>query len=213
MSIDTLTLLVIRKMKNGIIYHIVDWSIQKLNCLNLVELLKKVIKLFFSSDQDKRTASRLTVDIFIILKWLFIALLWYFNIKNAIVNYLVWYLIFTNIYTYFYYHTWTKDLVNPHFDIDRIKRRYLNLILSIAFNIYSFGYLFAQPFKENFKWRSEYSTLKEGALFSLSNSVSTNYKYVSAITETGNTLTLIETIISFIFLTIILSNSIPQPKT
>lgn len=200
-------------MKNGIIYHIVDWVIQKLNYLNLVELLKKIVKLFFSNDQEKRIVSRLAVDFFIITKWLFIALVWYFNIQNTIVNYLVWYLIFTNIYTYFYYHTWTKDLANPHFDIDRIKRRYLNLMLSIAFNIYSFGYLFAQPFKENFKWTNEYSTLKDSIFFSLSNSISRNYQYVSAITKTGDTLTLIETIISFVFLTIILSNSIPQPKT
>ena len=200
-------------MKHGIIYSIVNWIILKLNYLNLVELLKKLVKLFFSSEQNKRTASRATVDIFIIAKWLFIGLLWYFNVKSSTVNFLVWYLIFTNIYTYFYYHTWTKDLANPHFDIDRIKRRYLNLMLSIGFNVYSFGYLFAQPFKENFKWPNEYSTLQESLSFSLANSISSNYQYVSSITETGNTLTLIETIISFIFLTIILSNSIPQPKT
>jgi hypothetical protein len=200
-------------MKHVIIYSIVNWSIQKLNYLNLVELLKKLVKRFFSNDEDKRTASRVTVDIFIIAKWLFIGLLWYFNVKNSIVNYLVWYLIFTNIYTYFYYHTWTKDLANPHFDIDRIKRRFLNLMLSIGFNIYSFGYLFAQPFKANFKWTNEYSTLQESLSFSLANSISSNYEYVSTITETGNKLILLETLISFVFLTIILSSSIPQPKT
>ena len=204
---------VIKKMKHGIIYTLVDWIIQKLNYLNLVELLKKLVKMFFSNEESKRTASRATVDLFIIGKWLFIGLLWYFNVQNSIINYLVWYLIFTNIYTYFYHHTWTKDLANPHFDIDRMKRRYLNLMLSIAFNIYTFGYLFAQPFKTNFKWTNDYSTLQESLSFSLANSISSNYQYVNAITETGNKLTLMETIISFIFLTIILSNSIPQPKT
>ena len=200
-------------MKNGIIYTIVNLIIQNMNYLNLVELLKKIVKMFFSNKEKKRTASRTTVDSFIIFKWLFIGILWHNNVKSSGINYLVWYLIFTNIFTYFYHHTWTKNLAHPHFNIDRIKRRYLNLILSIGFNIYSFGYLFAQPFKENFKWNNEYSTLQESLSFSLANSISSSYQYVSPITETGNTLVLMETIISFVFLTIILSNSIPQPKT
>ncbi|WBX76235.1 hypothetical protein PG911_16655 [Tenacibaculum ovolyticum] len=198
-------------MKKGILYSIFDWIIENVSYLNLVELFKFIGVNIFPN--NRITALRISVDLFIVLKWLFIALVWQFNIKNGLVNIIVWYLIFTNLYTYFYYHTWTKNLNKTEFDFDRIKRRFLNLGLSIAFNVFSFAYLFAQPFFSNFKWLNEYSTLKDSVLFSTANSLTTSYTYVTATTETGHTLIIIETITSFIFLTIILSNSIPQMNT
>ena len=198
-------------MKKGIIYSFFGWLIECLRYLNLVELFKFIGVKF--SPNNRITALRFSVDLFIILKWIFISIIWCLNVKNTYINLIVWYLIFTNVYTYFYYHTWTKNIAKPEFDLDRIKRRFLNLILSIAFNVVSFAYLFAQPFSNNFQWKSGFSTLQDSIFFSLANSFTTNYNSVQAITEIGHKLTLIETIISFVFLTIILSNSIPQIKT
>lgn len=198
-------------MKKGIIYSIFDWIIENINYLNLVELFKFIgVKI---SPNNRITALRFSVDLFIILKWLFIAFIWQFNIKNEFINVIVWYLIFTNVFTYFYYHTWDKNINKDEFDFDRIKRRFLNLGLSIAFNTYSFAYLFSQPFSNNFKWNSGFSTFQDSFLYSLANSFSVSYESVETITTIGQRLTLIETAISFIFLTIILSNSIPQTKT
>ena len=67
--------------------------------LNLVEFFKFIaIKLL---PKRKILAKRLAVDLFIILKWALVTLLWYNNVKSIFVNYVVWYLIFTNIFTYF----------------------------------------------------------------------------------------------------------------
>jgi len=198
-------------MKKGILYSIFDWLIDNLCYLNLVELFKFIgVNI---SPNNRISALRISVDLFILLKWVFVALIWQFNVKNEYINIIVWYLIFTNIYTYFYYHSWDKNLNKAEFDFDRIKRRFLNLGLSIAFNVFSFAYLFAQPFFSNFKWVNDYSTLKDSVLFSSANSLTTSYKFVSATTEIGHTLIILETITSFIFLTIILSNSIPQMNT
>ena len=114
-----------------------------------------------------------------------------------------------NLFTYFYHHTWSNKISKQHFDIDRIKRRYLNLILSIGFNIFSFAYFYATPFFGNFKWNNNLSIIKQSLLFSLSKSLSTNYDIVMITSKIGNDITNIETIISFVFLTIILSSSIP----
>lgn len=197
-------------MEKGLIYSIVDWIIEKLKYLNIVELFKFVATLINS--KNPISSSRFAVDLFIILKWLLISLLWFCNIKNEFVNAIVWYLIFANVYTYFYYHTWTKDLEKSPFDLNRIKRRFLYLILSIGFNVVSFAYLFAQPFSKNFLWKHGFSTFQDSLFFSLANSFTMNYDSVKSITEIGHKLTLMETVISFIFLTIILSNSIPQKK-
>lgn len=197
-------------MKNGLIYSVVDWIIEKLKYLNIVELFKFIaIKI---NSKNFISSSRFAVDLFILFKWLLISLLWFCNTKNEFVNAIVWYLIFTNVYTYFYYHTWTKDLAKAQFDLNRIKRRFLNLILSIGFNVVSFAYLFAQPFSRNFQWVNGFSTLQDSLFFSLANSFTMNYNSVKAITEIGRKLILMETVISFVFLTIILSNSIPQIK-
>jgi hypothetical protein len=198
-------------VKKGIVYTLIDWFIEILKYFNLVEYFKLLSKRIYA--KDKILASRFAVDLFIILKWVLVALLWQFNVNKGFFTWLVWYLIVTNIYTYFYYHVWTKDLAKPFYDLDRLKRRFLNLILSIGFNILAFAYLFAQPYFENFKWAKGYSTLKDSLLFSTSNSLSTSCDSVESITELGSSLSLIETLISFVFLTIILSNSIPQTKT
>lgn len=198
-------------MKKGIIYGIVNWVIEKLKYLNMVEFFKFIaVKI---SPTNRITSLRFAVDLFIILKWTLISLLWFYNVKNECINLIVLYLIFTNVYTYFYYHTWTENITKSEFDFDRIKRRFLSLILSIGFNVVSFAYLFALPFSKNFQWKGGFSTLQDSLFFSLANSFTTNYDSVQSITEIGQKLTLIETIISFVFLTIILSNSIPQIKT
>jgi len=197
-------------MKKGLIYSIIDWIIEKIKYLNIVELFKFIsIKI---NSKEPIASSRFGVDLFIIFKWSLISLFWFCNMKNEFVNVIVWYLIFTNVFTYFYYHTWTDDLAKPQFDHNRIKRRFLNLILSIGFNVFSFAYLFAQPFSKNFQWKNGLSTFQDSVFFSLANSFTTNYNSVKSITEIGHKITLMETVISFVFLTIIISNSIPQIK-
>lgn len=185
--------------------------IESLYYLNLVEFFKFVgVKI---SPSNRISSLRFSVDLFIILKWLFIAILWQYNVKNEYVNLVVWYLVFTNVYTYFYYHIWDKNINKSEFDFDRIKRRFLNLGISIAFNVFTFAYLFAQPFSNNFKWNNGFSNFQDSVLYSLASSFTTSYEPVVTITTIGQRLTLLETAISFIFLTIILSNSIPQMKS
>lgn len=198
-------------MKKGLIYSILDWIFENLKYLNLVELFKFIaVKI---KPNHRISALRFSVDVFIILKWTFIVLIWNLGVNNDFINAIVWYLIFTNVYTYFYYHTWSNTLNKAEFDFDRIKRRFLNLGLSVGFNVFSFAYLFAQPFSNNFKWVNGISTFRDSILFSLANSFTTSYESVSTSTTVGQQLTLIETTISFVFLTIILSNSIPQIKS
>ena len=197
------------KIQKGIIYIIFNKIIEFTKYLNLVELFKIIGKKYI---KDKLLASRLSVDIFIIFKWTLIVVFWTFELKSKFINGLVWYFILTNIYTYFYYHAWTKDLEKKHFDLDRIKRRFLSLINAIVFNVLCFAYFYALPYSSNFKWDVNYSSIIDPLLFSLANSFTANYNSVEIVTQFGHRLILIETIISFIFFTIILSNSIPQMK-
>ncbi|MBE9468506.1 MAG: hypothetical protein IMY72_09355 [Bacteroidetes bacterium] len=198
-------------MRNGILYTIFDWILEKLKFFNLVELFKYIAKRIYS--KDRILSSRLGVDLFIILKWLTVVSLWAFSVNNKFVDILIWYLIATNLYTYFYYHSWTKDLEKGNFDLDRIKRRFFNLMLAISFNILCFAYLFAVPFSINFQWSNILLRNKDALFSSIANSLTVDFQAMEPITNTGHALTLFETVITFIFLTIILSNSTPQIKT
>lgn len=197
-------------MKNGIIYTIFDWLIDSMKYLNIVELFKWVaIKLF---PKNKITARRISVDIYIILKWSIILILWLRFCDNLFATILVWYLLGSNLYTYFYHHVWTDDLAKGNFTFERIKRRFFNLMQALFYNVFGFAYLFALPYQENFNWSNNILKVKDAIGLSLANSMTVDYKSITAISEVGHNLLLIETLASFIFLTIILSNSIPEIK-
>lgn len=198
-------------MKKGIIYNIFNGFMEGFFYLNLVELFKYIAKK--NCKNDEKAASRFAVDLFITFKWLVLFSFCLWDAQNAFFRFVAWYLIGTNFYTYFYYHVWSEDLAKTSFDLDRIKRRFLNLMLSVGFNIVSFAYLFVSPYSSNFKWVNGSPTFWDSFYFSLSTALTTSYEPVSVSTPFGHQLMIVETSISFIFLTIILSNSIPQTNT
>lgn len=204
-------------MQNGIIYTILKFAFDNLKYLSLVELFKFVfVKIFSDSTSilNKVKFSRLGVDTFIILKWTLVIILLRYSINNPFLTFLIWYLLLTNIYTYFYYHIWKTESLNPdNFSIDRVRRRFITLLLSIGFSNLCFAYLYRLPYVAEFKWSNDTPLNIKSLWFSYANSITADYEYVKPITELGINLTITQLIISFIFLTIILAKSIPQTSS
>ena len=193
---------------NGFIYEVVKVIINNLKYLNLVELFKAIAKKLKPNQADEY--SKIAIDIFIILKWTLIFFLNSFKVNNPWVTIFVWYLISTNLYTYFYYHNWTDESLNTsNFDNDRIRRRFINLILAICFSNYSFSYLYKFPYSNEFKWNSG-KIIGDSFIYSICNSITASYDAVKPITNFANSISTIQIFISFIFLTIVISRSIPQ---
>ncbi|CAM1340186.1 conserved membrane hypothetical protein [Tenacibaculum aestuarii] len=201
-------------MQNGIIYSVLKFVFDNLKYLSIVELFKFLFVKFFADRNDVLSRVkylRLAVDIFIILKWTLVIVLLKYSINNSFLTFLVWYLIISNIYTYFYYHIWKEESLNPdNFSIDRTRRRFITLLLSIGFSNLSFAYLFRLPYVSDFKWSQDIPLNIKSLWFSYANSITADYEYVKPITETGINLTITQLIISFVFLTIILGKSLPQ---
>lgn len=204
-------------MKNGIIYILAKWLLDNLKHLTLVEWFKYFgAKLNPNKNSiDKRlTYSRVSVDIFIILKWLFILILAKFDLSNCFLTFFVWYLLLTNIYTYFYYHIWTEDALNTeNFAIDRIRRRFINLMLAVGYSDLCFAYLYKLPYVKELQWSDNSITFLKSIWYSISNSLAANYEGVSASSDLGNSIAMTQLIITFIFVTIILGKSIPQTNS
>lgn len=200
-------------MRNGFIYTLIKFLIDKLCFLNLVEYFKK-IGLWLNPEKTNRdmeaTYTRVATDIFIVLKWLFILFLWLFSVRSPWMAGIVWYLIITNLYTYFFHHIWTDEALDTsHFTNDRIRRRFLNLLLALAYSDIAFAYLFRFPYVQEFTWGTV-PTSPHSIWFSISNSLAANYSVVSPITDLGNTVAMVQLLITFVFVAIIISRSIPQ---
>ena len=204
-------------MQNGIIYTILKYIFDNLKYLSLVELFKFSLVKFFADKTNILSIvkySRIAVDIFIILKWTLVIILLKYSINNSFLTFLIWYLIISNLYTYFYYHVWKEESLNPdNFSIDRVRRRFITLMISIGFSNLCFAYLFRLPYVSDFKWSNDLPLNIKSLWFSYANSITASYEYVKPITETGINLTISQLIISFIFLTIILGKSIPQTSS
>lgn len=204
-------------MKNGILYIIYKFVLDKLDYLTIVYWFK-----FFASklnpnknNQNSKDAySRTATDIFIILKWIFLIVIIKSSLSNGFLTGLVWYLIITNVYTYFLHHIWKDSALDTGaFEKDRIRRRFVNLILAVGFSDFCFAYLYKFPYFNEFNWPQEKIYFLKSVWFSISNSLAANYDSVKPLTDIANNITMLQLIITFIFITIILGKSIPQTSS
>lgn len=204
-------------MKTGFIYPFVKFILEILKYLNLVEFFKFIARQFnFQSrnlDRPKEL-DRIGTDIFIVSKWFFLITIWWTNHTNSFTTFVIWYLIITNVYTYLYYHIWTDDALNTDdFTKDRIRRRFINLVLALAFSHYCFAYLYQIPYSLDIDWGTKHPASMYSIMFSFSNSLAANYSDIKPKTDVGNLISNIQLLLTFIFATIILSRSIPQTNS
>ncbi|WP_309462035.1 hypothetical protein, partial [Bacillus paranthracis] len=207
---------------NGFIYPIINKMISLIFYINIVELIKWItvkIILFFNRhstnvnliNRKKRKARNIAIDIFICLKFAFIGILWHSQIENIYLTGITIYLLIMNSFIYFYYHVWEEGAIKGQFaTIHRTRRKFINLFQSLFYMIISYAYLFQIPFKKEFQWSSDITTSSKSLLFSLSNTFPLSYEGVKALTEIGQYFKASQILLSFLFIAIILTQSIPK---
>jgi len=204
-------------MKTGFIFPTINKILYSINKINLVELFKFIgVKIVSKKGglEEKIIASRFAVDAFIVTKWILLIVLWIIKVSNGLWVFIIWYLIVMNAYTYFFYHIWSTEILDDHyFDIERIKRRFLNLLLAITYTIFGFAYLYNCPYSSNFQWAYGEPNFFQSLWYSLANSLTANYDQVKPTTSLGYSVSMVQLVIVFIFITIIIGCSIPQIKT
>ncbi len=200
-------------MKNGFLYIGFKFIFDNLKYLTIVEWIKELAYLISGetgTSDKKKKYGRVAVDIFIIAKWILVFFLWSCVKTNSFWTFLVWYLILTNIYSYFYYHNWDDEAFTAtSFDIDRIRRRFVNLFLAISYSNLSFAYLYNKVYSSEFQWSDKVITDSKSIWFSISNSLAANYGAVAPLSDLGNSIAMIQLSITFVFVTIILSKAFP----
>jgi hypothetical protein len=206
---------------NGFIYPIANSVILLLYYLNIVELFKwiavQLMKLYYSKSIDVikvnrkiRKARNISVDLFIFLKFLYVLMAWYFKGDSYLLTAVAIYLLWINSFTYFYYHLWEEGNIRGEYaTVHRTRRRFINLLQSLLFMLIVYCYLYSIPFNEHFASEEKLSTLQY-VLFTTSISFPFEFKVISAISELGQGLVMSQVLLSFLFITILLSQSIPK---
>lgn len=197
-------------MYNGILYFLADKIIALLNLFNLFELFKTIGRYFGRNKvepKEKVKLIRIWVDVYIFLKWSAILLLYVESLPLELTSIIVWYLIFSNIFTFFNYFIWQAQ--NAKHDHHRQKRRFVNLVQAVFFSHFAFANLFYTTYSKDFSWASGKSYL--GSLwYSISNSVSGNYDLVKPLTTLGYSVSMIQFLITFLFVSIIITRAVPE---
>lgn len=201
-------------MRNGFLYLTVKFILDNLKHLTLVEWFKIIgYKILCSNPNDPKEQVKHRsniVDLYNIIKWSIIILLFYFQWTNNLLTFLVWYLLLTNVYSYFYHHIWSEEAITTAIlNTDRARRRFFLLMLSFSYSEFCFAYLYRLPYLNDFFWTGNASNSKS-IWYSISNSFAANYEVVKPCTEISNSISMIQLLITFFFVTIIISKSIPE---
>jgi hypothetical protein len=175
--------------------------------LNLVELFKTIGKKLAKKKSAEVPNIRISIDVFIVLKWTAVLGMWLAGFDHTLVTTAIAYLLIANIFTYFYYHVWHPPFNN---DNENLRSRFVTMAIALCYNVVCFGYLYAIPFSSHFSASEEIGHSSGVLLFSIANSMLTDFPSVMIASDTGQVLVLLQKATTFIFVSMILTTSLPQ---
>jgi len=198
------------------LYHWMFVLVEYSKFINIIELIKLPIYRITKRQSNHDRAVKycnIAIPVFILAKWLFIVIIILTGSTTPTLTIIFWYLIFNNLHTYFLNHLWEARFEYP---VQAFRRRFLNLIQAICFSNIAFAYLYTYPYLssfkrlENFEYQPFFSELR----FSLANSISnTNHNYfdLNHLSLEASNITVVQLILTFVFVTILLATSLSPP--
>lgn len=202
-----------RELKNnGFIFPIANWLIINSSCVSLVEGFKSFAGLIARiMKADERKFKNYAIDLFIALKWVVVVLAIKFTWDHSIVVYSVLYLLVMNLHSYMLHHIWSRDNnIGRPMTAERERRRFISLLLAIAYSEVCYTYLYLVPLHHGFSWPNETSNLVASFVFSAGNSLTGFSGNLKPIATSAHLAATSQLIMSVIFIAIVLSQSIPK---
>jgi hypothetical protein len=222
-----------RKYENGFIYYYIYKVGKGIDDLNLIKWFKKLFikiakkKCLIDGKDDYIRLNNIAIDIYILLKFIILTTFWALGVNHFVANIVLWYLVFMTVWTYFKYHFWKND-TNKSFH--RLRRRFISLFLSLFFVTMTFAYFIDVGHESEFSLQEEnevyiLSSDKVDILMigennvgevdafnaikhSFSNVFINDFSRVIPITSKGEIILIVQSLITFIYLVLILSKSL-----
>ncbi|HAS8492870.1 TPA: hypothetical protein I7732_20640 [Vibrio vulnificus] len=201
-------------MTNGFIFEIFDFLVRKvLVRLNLVELFKFVaVKTFLhKGDSQIYAVANIAIDVYQIFKWLVLISLWVIGTGDSYSLYIICYLLAFNSFTYFYYEVW-GGVHSRQKSQNSSNRRFLNTMLSIFYCFFCYAYLYQIHFYSEIVWPDGIVDFFNAIYLSITTGLTLTYSGFNPVTQFMRLVFLSELLNIFLFITIILSNSIPNKR-
>lgn len=200
---------------NGFIFPIANWLIINSSCISLVEGFKSIAGLIARiMKADERKFKNYAIDLFIILKWVIVLLAIKFTWDHSIVVYSVLYLLVMNLHSYMLHHIWSQNNnIERPMTAERERRRFISLLLAIAYSEICYTYLYLAPLHQGFSWPNEMPNLVSSFVFSVGNSLTGLSGDLKPITTSAHLAVTSQLIMSVVFIAIVLSQSIPKTES
>ncbi|MBL0702425.1 MAG: hypothetical protein JJV95_00390 [Sulfurospirillum sp.] len=211
---------------NGFIYPLFNSLINFLYYTNLVELFKFIGRFYaiLSLKKDEkvsvdiiRSCSTIAIDIYQIFKWGLLVFFWLSENNSLTSKLIIYYLIYSNLFVYFYYHTWGSKYKQRN-DREALKKNFLNYLMAIAFYLFSYAYLYKFHYNDMILIDSKLLDISvldsiNAIYLSISTAFTLTFGGFQPLTQEVRVVFLSELINTFLFFTIIVSNSIPSNFT
>lgn len=220
-----------RRYENGFIYYYILVIGRFLDKFNVVEYFKDFILYIVkrknknSSDNDNRYIKSIAIDVFVLIKFIILIMAWGLEVNNLLLKYILWYLIISTVWTYFKYHFWRDDTNKSY---HRIRRRFISLFISLFFITMTFAYFVDIAYESEFSIIKDNNTYMEltdklellfkdtktidinfyeATKYSFTNAFIGDFSLVKPVTKNGEIIAILQSVISFIYLTLILTKS------
>ncbi len=206
-------------MLNGFIYPLFDLVVKFLYYCNLVELFKFIAKLYtklsfqrndeIPNQKDIIKSCNIAIDIFQVLKWSVLSAFWICETNNTFSLIIIYYLLFSNLFTYFYYHVWGSKY-QKRTDRDTLNRKFLSAMLAISYYIFCYGYLYQIHYSSMIQWPDNLVDFTNAIYLSVANAFTLTYGGFAPLTQEIRVIFMSELINTFLFFTVIITNSVPN---
>lgn len=206
-------------MKNGFILPVFDLIVRILFRLNIVEYFKftaqySVRKYYQLRRQSSSTetiisASNIAIDLYQVFKYSVLAVFWLRSSSSSFSFCVVYYLIASNLFTYFYYHVWGSGYRQRN-DRNTLNRKFLNFLLAILFYLLCYAYLYQFHYSDMIQWPDSVVDGPNSLYLSVSNAFTLTYGGFMPLTQEIRLIFLSELLNTFLFFTVIISNSVPD---
>lgn len=183
--------------------------VRGLYLLNIVEWLKRIAVFLCPARYSKVDIAHRTIDWFVLFKWYLVTYFIIADVATKFALYVAIYLLVMNVYTYFYHHVWALPC---SIDNERMKRRFVNLMLSFMFSGYVYSYIYAVHFKTEVVLAHANNPSLDYLLYSICNSLLVSYSGVSAIEWDTGVVVVTQYMITFVYLVFLFVNAISTNK-
>jgi hypothetical protein len=206
-------------MNNGFIYPFFDSLVRLMYYCNLVELFKFFAKLYtgimHKRNGDEATipdvirSCNIAIDIYQVFKFSVLLLLWVCEVNSFFSKIVIYYLLFSNLFTYFYYHVWGSKF-GQRIDRDTLNRKFLNSLLAISYYLLCYAYLYEVHYSQMIFWPDSLVDSTNAIFLSVANAFTLTYGGFKPLTQDIRVVFMSELINTFLFFTVIITNSIPN---